>query len=114
MSLAYKTGRGPQVPILGPGNPRTPLARKRRLAPPQVVADNYHPSAHNQSMNRNQSRGLSLVPGPLVPSPSVPSPVQPGTSLTFQTGDIPDTFSFSAAELRFTFPADGAEDESGW
>ena len=32
-------------------------------------------------------------------------PVQPDTTLTFQTGHISDSFSFSAAESRFTVPA---------
>jgi len=40
------------------------MARKRRLAPPQVVADNYLPPAHNTSMINSQSSRPLLFPVP--------------------------------------------------
>ena len=48
------------------------MARKRRLAPPQVAADNFPPRAHNRSIRKHEAQLIAAqfpirafyVPGP--------------------------------------------------
>jgi len=57
--IAYKRRlRVPWISLLRPGIPQTSIMPlpEGQLAPPRAIADNYHPLAHNQSMNKSQRR----------------------------------------------------------
>jgi hypothetical protein len=59
--MAISVGPGDPDPAVGTWDSSNPRSRKRRLPNRWWLAENYPPSAHNQSMNNHQSCGLLLT-----------------------------------------------------